>query len=112
MDGKFKNVVKKILAVALLVLPGSGLHAQDELNPPTGGDYTLRRSTVDSGGGESAGGEFAVRGTFGQADTGAGLGGQFLVRIGFWSTPGVLSALIFKDAFELEAGPRPVPERP
>jgi len=82
----------------LLSAPSVGLTDQP---PFEGGDFTVTRATVDSGGGASSGGEFIVRGTFGQHDPGRGSGGAYELRAGFWTTPGELEDALFKDRFEV-----------
>jgi len=51
----------------------------------SGGNFDLRWSTVDSGGGSSSGGSFSISGTVGQPDAGSLSGGQFKLEGGFWS---------------------------
>ncbi len=82
------------LIVGLLSLLSTLVLAQ-----PSGGDYTITRSTIDNGGGISAGGAYSLTGTVGQADASMqGLtSGQYQLTGGFWSA---VSALIFKDSFE------------
>lgn len=69
------------------------------LAQPSGGDYTITKSTIDGGGGTSAGGAYSLTGTLGQPD--ASLqdlsGGPYRLTGGFWSK--VLD-LIFQDSFE------------
>lgn len=67
--------------------------------PPSGGDFTLRRSTIDTGGGEGDGPDFLVRGTIGQPHTAAMEGADFTLRGGFW-TPSGPSDYLFVDGFE------------
>jgi hypothetical protein len=50
----------------------------------SGGDYTLRWSTVDGGGGASGGGAYVLVGTIGQPDAGAMSGGNYDLFGGFW----------------------------
>ena len=72
-------------------------HAGDP--PPSGGEYTLRRSTIDSGGGDGQGGTYSLKGTLGQHDTRVMNGGGFILRAGFW-TPSGPSEFLFRDGFE------------
>ncbi len=62
--------------VALAFAMSSATHATN---------WSLRKSTIDAGGGISAGAGFAVRGTIGQPDSGVASGGQFRVKGGFWN---------------------------
>lgn len=51
----------------------------------SGGNFDLKWSTIDGGGGTSRGGQFALSGTIGQPDAGTLAGGQFRLEGGFWS---------------------------
>ena len=88
------------MKVAALVLIGLLLGAE----PPSGGGFTLRRSTIDSGGGQGDGGNFTLRGTIGQPESGVMTGGAFTLRSGFWTA--VVDAddkpadLMFSNGFE------------
>jgi hypothetical protein len=66
----------------------------------SGGDYELRKSTIDSGGQRSEGGARVVTGTIGQHDASAAtaVGGRFRVRGGFWAQSDPVD--LFKDGFE------------
>ncbi|GAB4198787.1 MAG: hypothetical protein Tsb002_33900 [Wenzhouxiangellaceae bacterium] len=64
----------------------------------SGGDFEIRRSTIDAGGDTSTGGEFVLSGTIGQPDTDQSSAGAFELNAGFW-TP-ASSDLIFKDSYE------------
>ena len=69
----------------------------------SGGEFELRRTTIDSGGGQSQGGGFVLQGTIGQPDAGQAMqGGNFSLRGGFWtpSQPGQRPDPIFLDGFE------------
>ena len=68
----------------------------------SGGDFEIKKSSIDAGGGESAGGNFKVNGTIGQADATAEIsGGNFSLTAGFWSSePVILEELMFNDGFE------------
>jgi hypothetical protein len=75
----------------------------------SGGSYTIKRHTIDSGGGQSSGGEFSLHGTIGQLDAGPTLSGaSFQLQGGFW--PGfnrsVISDILFRDRFEAGARSR------
>lgn len=67
--------------------------------PPAGGELTLRRATIDTGGGEETGADFALEGTIGQHDTEVMEGADFTLRSGFW-TPSGMSDFVFRDGFE------------
>src|SRR5215831_15169863 len=51
----------------------------------SGGNFDLKWSTIDSGGGTSSAGQFSLSGTIGQPDAGKLTGGQFTLEGGFWS---------------------------
>ena len=55
------------------------LHAQ------SGGGYTIKKSTIDSGGGKVTGGAYVLNGTVGQHDAGPISGGGYALSGGFWS---------------------------
>ncbi|WP_169751084.1 hypothetical protein [Wenzhouxiangella marina] len=67
---------------------------------PAGGEFRLRRATLDGGGGQASGGQFVLRGTIGQHDAGRGEGVDVRLRSGFWTTPGLLEDRLFRDRFE------------
>ena len=96
---KKKYVIGGILLYCTVVFSAITLAEQ-----PTGGDFTITKSTIDAGGGVSKGGDFTLTGTIGQPDasTGISTGGQFKLAGGFWAnaTGIVLDELIFKDSFE------------
>jgi hypothetical protein len=62
--------------------PGASVMAQ------TGGDYTLTKSVISSGGGNLTGGSYALTGIIGQPDAGALTGGNYILRSGYWSSTG------------------------
>ncbi len=69
----------------------------------SGGSFTLTRSRVASGGGQSAGGAFVVRGTAGQHEAQPpATGGAFVVRGGFWTAIATTPPAdpLFRDGFE------------
>lgn len=66
----------------------------------SGGEFTIIKSTIDAGGGESQGGEFKINGTIGQADASAKIsGGEFSLTGGYWTASND-DDLIFKNGFE------------
>lgn len=67
--------------------------------PPSGGEFTLRRATIDTGGGEGTGADFLLKGTIGQHDTEVMEGADFTLRGGFW-TPSGESDFLFRNGFE------------
>jgi len=73
------------------------LPAQAE--PPSGGDFTIRRSPIDGGGRPSAGADFSLEGTIGQPDAARMTGAGFTLRGGF-RTPRGPSDRLFSDSFE------------
>lgn len=88
---------------ALLLLPWVVLGAWiGDSYGQSGGNFELRRSTIDGGGGRSAGGAFEATGTIGQADAGVSTGGAFELRGGFWAGPAAVDGgdSVFADGFE------------
>ncbi len=67
--------------------------------PPSGGDYAVRRATIDSGGGASDAASYSLNGTIGQSDTQVLTGADFVLRGGFW-TPSRSSDHLFENGFE------------
>lgn len=67
----------------------------------SGGDFTITKSTIDSGGGTSSNGEFSITGTIGQFDANRQIstGGGFTLSGGFWAIA-VMNDAIFKNSFE------------
>ena len=75
---------------------------------PALGQYEIRWSTIDGGGGQSSGGQYILTGTIGQADAGYSYGGDYDVLGGFWPG-GPLCTVDFEDfarfaQYWLEAG--------
>ncbi len=68
----------------------------------SGGDFNIKKSTIDTGGGQSAGGDFSVTGTIGQADASKIVsGGNFSLTGGFWNEkPVIREDLMFTNGFE------------
>jgi len=54
----------------------------------SGGDYVIKKSTIDSGGGTVTGGDYRLTGTVGQHDAGPVSGGGYTLTGGFWSPQG------------------------
>ncbi len=71
------------------------------LAQPSGGDFEITKSTIDSGGGISVGGDFSLTGTIGQPDANPQIstGGSFALAGGFWANATIID-LIFKNSFE------------
>ncbi len=87
--------MKKLILMGLIV---SGLG-----NTQTGGNFTIQKSTIASGGGKSSGGNFMLTGTIGQVDANDVLeGGDFSLAGGFWNHSLVIPRddLIFNNGFE------------
>lgn len=64
----------------------------------SGGDYDLRWSSIDAGGGmSSTGGDYSLSGIIGQPDAGFLSGGVYTLGGGFWGGGGlvILDNLIF-----------------
>lgn len=83
-----------MLAVGL-ASPG----AMADIAPPSGRDFVIRNSTIDSGGGSGAGGDFAIAGTIGQPDAAIMTGDDYTLRGGFWTFKAA-SDRIFRSGFE------------
>lgn len=68
----------------------------------SGGDYEIKKSSADAGGGHSEGGNFKLDGTIGQADaSGLITGGNYTLSGGLWNAkPVVKDDMMFKDGFE------------
>jgi len=90
------KIRKRTIAAVLLLLAWAAATGDP---PPSGGDFTLRRSTIDAGGGEGTGADFWLAGTIGQHDTEVMSGADFTLRSGFW-TPSGPSDRLFSDGFE------------
>ena len=88
------SVLAGIVWLALLV-PG----ALADNPPPSGGEFVIRNSSIDSGSGGGAGGDIAVTGTIGQPDAGVTTGENFTVRGGF-RTFKAPSDRVFRNGFE------------
>lgn len=73
-------------------------------SPPTGGEFTLRKSTIDAGGGASEGGAYSLVCTIGQPDTQFMQGAEFTLHGGFL-TPFGPSDFLFIDSFETKFVP-------
>ena len=67
--------------------------------PSQGGEFKLRRATIDAGGGPSSAPEFSLRGTVGQPDAKNLSGPDFVLRGGYWTPKGPADGL-FKNGFE------------
>ena len=67
--------------------------------PPSGGEFVIRNSSIDSGSGGGAGGDLAVTGTIGQPDAGVLTGEVLTVRGGFWTFKAP-SDRVFRNGFE------------
>ncbi len=84
---------------ALLVITVLGLLTAWQVNAQlAGGDFAIRRSTIDAGGGPASGGNFELHGTIGQPDAGNLSGGAYELKGGFWTPDS--SDLLFKDSYE------------
>lgn len=90
-----KIILSGVLTVAALVILVGG-HSQ-----LAGGDFEIRRSTIDAGGGVSSGAGFELHGTIGQPDTGRSSGGRFELDAGFWTRS--TSDFLFRNSFEEES---------
>jgi hypothetical protein len=95
---------KKVLSIGVFLVCACFHSVLTLAEPLVGGDFTIIKSTIDSGGGESKGGDFILTGTIGQHDAtdGTSAGGEFKLAGGFWanSAAPVTNNNIFKDGFE------------
>lgn len=81
------------------MLVAMGLLSAWQINAQlAGGDFEIRRTTIDSGGGMASGGNFELHGTIGQPDVGNLSGGAYELKGGFWTPDS--SDLLFKDSYE------------
>lgn len=86
----------KKTVMALLLLSTIG-------NTQSGGNFTVEKSTIASGGGHSEGGNFTLSASIGQHDANTeSTGGDFALNGGFWvaKTPIIVIENIFVDGFE------------
>ena len=100
--GRGSRTAARMLALAGIVWLALGPLVAGALAgnpPPSGGEFTLRRATIDAGGGEGQGADFSLKGTVGQHDTEVMTGSDFTLRGGFW-TPSGPSDFLFRDGFE------------
>ena len=91
--------VATVVGITVAVAAGAGAGDRPYGDPPSGGEFTLRRSTVDAGGDRSTGPDFSLEATIGQPDAAITQGGPFVLRGGYW-TPAGPADRIFRDGFE------------
>ncbi len=72
----FRDTWKVVIVVCLLVASSTIRQSS--------GDYIMKWSTIDGGGGTSSGGQYTVMGTIGQPDAAYSAGGDYEVLGGFW----------------------------
>ncbi len=94
--------MKEINNGFVILLTGLLLVASPVLSM-SGGDYEIRRSTIDGGGGQSSGGDFVLVGTIGQADAGEMSGGDYSLSGGFWPRGTLVSCFVNFEDFALFA---------
>lgn len=82
-----------------MLLLGFMLCFEAVADPPSGGEFLIRKQTIESGGGPSASPEFRLRGTVGQYEIFESGNGPFFVRGGYW-VENAQSDRIFFDDFE------------
>lgn len=74
------------------------------LSQPALADASLRRWTIDAGGGRAAGGGIVLSGSIGQPEPGSAAGGSISLQSGFWFAAGAApppsGELIFRNSFE------------
>jgi hypothetical protein len=68
----------------------------------SGGDFTIKKSSIDAGGGNSSEGDFTINGTIGQVDASSVIsGGTFSLTGGFWTQEPVFREdMMFKNGFK------------
>jgi len=82
-------------------MAGMLLLSSSVLAQSVGGQYSLNKHTIDSGGGISAGGTYRLHGTIGQPDAGRLESGNYVLEGGFWASPSAqIADLLFADDFE------------
>jgi len=87
-------VCLRLLGLLLVLCSGLAL-AQ------SGGNFEIKKSTIDGGGGLSTGGIFSLNGTVGQVEAVDKVtGGVFSLTGGFWAQASVNNDIIFKNSFE------------
>lgn len=70
------------------------------LSAQTGGDFTINKSSVNSGGGQSTGNGFILNDSIGQASVSDfSTGGGFRLSGGFWFQ-GIHPDVLFNNSFE------------
>ena len=67
---------------------------------PSGGSYSITRTSIDGGGGRLQASGYVLDASVGQPDTQRLAGGTFSVSGGFWNEDGVALDRIFADGFE------------
>ncbi len=95
-DEMVKLMKTKYKIIYLLLLATFLTYAQ------SGGNFNIKKSSIDSGGGLSTGGGFSLTGTIGQTDASKIVsGGNFSVTGGFWNEkPVIREDLMFTNGFE------------
>jgi len=94
------TVMRKAAVMSLLSLAVSSALIAGQ---PSGGDFVISKSTIDTGGGMSTGGDFRLTGTMGQPDASPQIstGADIQLSGGFWALiANGIADLIFKDGFE------------
>jgi len=93
--GNTMKVTRLIFITLMLLIPAT-LIAQ------SGGDFVIKKSSIDAGGGRSEGGNFKLDGTIGQVDASELItGGNYSLSGGLWNAkPVIKEDMMFKDSFE------------
>lgn len=68
----------------------------------TGGDYVIRKSTIDGGGNTAVGDDYRLSGTVGQHDAELLEGDGYVLDGGFWPVAGVLPPVLLPDPSGLD----------
>lgn len=100
-----------LLAVALLLMLSSAVHAGESADRyrigdavvarSVGGAYRLDTYTIDNGGGVSSDARYRLQGSVGQHDAQpAAADARYRLQGGFWPQAGPLGTSIFKSSFE------------
>lgn len=100
-----------LLAVSLLLMLSSAVHADESADRyrigdavvarSVGGTYRLDTYTIDNGGGVSSDARYRLQGSVGQSDAQPAVAdARYRLQGGFWPAANIAEALIFRSGFE------------
>jgi hypothetical protein len=96
--------IEMTMRIRLLLIAALGMSTALIAGAQSGGPYSIPRSTIEGGGGESTGGIYTLNGIIGQSDasTESATGGPYSLTGGFYASANVSPTLdrIFADGFE------------